>query len=145
MENTAPFLNCTITVHLEINCDHRVPVVRLSDALLNENKQCLWQNWPQDSLKKKAYWYQGFMAAVLPKVQSRIRAYFLEKISKHVLMGESAKAYLLARFVDKSLLMSMLGLRLTSGLGCTPFWCYACGHMEFYFWRTRYGTHYSQW
>lgn len=61
------------------------------------------------------------MAAVLLKVQSRIRAYFLEKISKHVLMGESAKAYLLARFVDKSLLMSMLGLRLTSGLGCTPF------------------------
>lgn len=38
-------------------------------------------------LKKKAYWYQGFMAAALLKVQSRIRVYILEKISKHYLMG----------------------------------------------------------
>lgn len=122
MENTAPFLNCTITVHLEINRDHRVPIVRLSGALPNKNKWCLWQNWLQDSLKKKVYWYQGFMAAPLLKVQSRSRVYFLEKISKHILMGDSAKAFLLARFVDTSLLISALGLRLTSGLGCPPFY-----------------------
>lgn len=60
MENTAPFLNCTITVHLEINRDHRVPIVRLSGALPNKNKTVLVAELAAGQLKKESVLVSGF-------------------------------------------------------------------------------------